>query len=181
MAELAGTRGAEIVAVARSLLEHEGMAALTMRRLADELGIRAPSLYKHLPNKAAVELAILVTGFEEAAAAFEEATEDAEDGLAAFVQAYREFAVAHPHLYRLMTERPLPRAELPPGLEARTAAPLLRVTGGPERARAAWAFIHGMVILELNGRFPSDGLTEAAWLAGLSAFRVPRAAANPRG
>jgi AcrR family transcriptional regulator len=39
-----------------------------MRRLAERLGIRAPSLYKHLPDKAALEAAIIATGFEDAAA-----------------------------------------------------------------------------------------------------------------
>ena len=86
------------------------------------------------------------------------------------MDAYRAFAVAHPHVYRLMTERPLPRERLPPGLETRTAAPLVRAVGSPERARAAWAFIHGMIMLELNGRFPSDGVTEAAWRSGTTAF-----------
>ena len=53
-----------------------------------------------------------------------------------------------------MTDRPLPRDLLPPGLEARTAKPLLQATGSPARARAAWAFIHGMVMLELTTGFP---------------------------
>ena len=141
-----------------------------MRRVAEALGIRAPSLYKHLPDKAALEAAVMAEGFREAAAAFEAATDGAADPMGALVKAFRDFASAHPHLYRLMTERPLPRERLPPGLEARTAAPLLRLTGSPERARAAWAFIHGMIILELNDRFPSDGLTEHAWEAGVAAF-----------
>ncbi len=172
MPEILSSRAREIVAIARDLLEREGADALTMRRLADEVGIRAPSLYKHLPNKAAVELAIVVTGFEDAAAVFEAATHGAADPLAAFIEAYRAFALAHPHMYRLMTERPLPREQLPAGLEARTAAPLVRAAGSPERARAAWAFIHGMVILELNGRFPADALTDPAWESGLAAFRT---------
>jgi AcrR family transcriptional regulator len=163
-------RAREVVATARDLLEREGAEALTMRRLADELGIRAPSLYKHLPNKAALETAIIASGLEEAAAAFEAAVDDATVPLAALVAAYRTFAAEHPHVYRLMTERPLPRDQLPPGLEDRTAAPLVRVTGSPERARAAWAFIHGMVILELNRRFPADAHTEPAWRAGIAAF-----------
>jgi hypothetical protein len=71
-----------------------------------------------------------------------------------------------------MTERPLPRAHLPPGLEAHAAAPLLRAMGSPPRARAAWAFIHGMTILELDARFPSDAWTELAWHEGIAAFRA---------
>lgn len=166
-------RARAVVAVGRRLLELEGPDALTMRRVADEMGIRAPSLYKHLPHKEALETAIITGGFEEAAAAFEAAVEGASDPLTAFVAAYRAFASAHPHVYRLMTEGPLPREDLPPGLEARTAAPLLRAVGSPPRARAAWAFIHGMTILELDGRFPTDTWTEPAWQEGIAAFRTP--------
>src|SRR4029453_13547788 len=55
-------RGREVVAAGRLLLEQEGPEALTMRRLAERVGIRAPSLYKHLPDKAALEAAIIATG-----------------------------------------------------------------------------------------------------------------------
>ena len=171
MADPLSSRAREIVAVAREVLEREGPGALTMRRIAEVLGIQAPSLYKHVPGKEALEVAIVIAGFEEAAAAFEAATDGAAEPLAAFVTAYRAFARAHPHLYRLMTDRPLPRAHLPPGLEERTAAPLHRATGSPARARAAWAFIHGMVLLELTERFPDDGMTEQAWQAGIAAMR----------
>ena len=185
MGEALTARAREIVAVARELLESEGADAMTMRRVADRLGIRAPSLYKHLPDKAALESAIIVAGFEEAAAAFEAATADADEAvepMAALVQAYRAFVAANPNVYRLMTERPLPRQQLPAGLEARTAAPLVRAAGGAAQARAAWAFIHGMVMLELNQRFPSDGVTEQAWSAGITAFHAgghPRAPGSP--
>jgi AcrR family transcriptional regulator len=173
VAEARSARLQEVVAAARRILEAEGPEALTMRRVAGEVGVRAPSLYKHLPHKSALEAAVIADGFAEAAAAFEAAVEGAADPLAAFVTAYRAFTAAHPHLYRLMTERPLPRAALPSGLEARTAAPLLAAVGGPERARAAWAFLHGMTLLELNDRFPADGRTEQAWAEGVAAFRRP--------
>ena len=203
-------RGREVVAAGRRLLEEEGVEALTMRRLADRVGIRAPSLYKHLPDKAALEAAIIATGLEDAAAAFEAAVEGAGEGrnrgageaegasepsahaagaagagagggagdgaggagggLAALAAAYRRFALEHPHLYRLMNNGPLPREHLPPGLEERTAAPVLRVAGS--RARALWAFAHGMVMLELDQRFPPDADLDAAWEAGITAFQT---------
>jgi AcrR family transcriptional regulator len=171
VADPLSTRAREIVSVARDVLEREGPEALTMRRIAEVLGIQAPSLYKHVPGKDALEVAIIIAGFEEAADAFEAATDGATEPLAAFVGAYRAFAHGHPHLYRLMTDRPLPRADLPPGLEERTAAPLQRAAGSPARARAAWAFIHGMVLLELTDRFPKDGMTEQAWQAGIAAMQ----------
>jgi|SRR4051794_8172708 len=175
MADPRSARAREVVAVGRRVLEQEGPDALTMRRIADGLGIRAPSLYKHLPHKAALEAAIIADGFAEAAAAFERAIEGDGDPLTAFAAAYRSFATAHPHVYRLMTERPLPRELLPAGLEARAAAPLLRAVGSPARARAAWAFLHGMTILELDDRFPSDEFLEPAWQEGVAAFAQPRA------
>jgi AcrR family transcriptional regulator len=181
-----------VVAAGRQLLEEEGPEALTMRRLAERVGIRAPSLYKHLPDKAALEAAIIATGFEEAAATFEQAVEGAGEepgkgrgegpgewqpagrgnALVALAAAYRRFALEHPHLYRLMNNGPLPREHLPPGLENRTAAPLLRAAGSQARARAVWAFAHGMVLLELDQRFPPEADLDAAWHAGIAAFQA---------
>jgi AcrR family transcriptional regulator len=175
VAEPLTPRGREIVAAARELLEKEGAGALTMRRLAERLGIRAPSLYKHLPGKAALEAAIIATGFEDTAAALEAALDAAleagEEPLAALAAAYRAFALDHPHLYRLMTDQPLPRDRLPAGVEDRAAAPLLRAAGDPDRARAVWAFAHGMIMLELAQRFPPGADLRAAWREGVAAFR----------
>jgi AcrR family transcriptional regulator len=164
-------RAQEVVAAARRLLEEEGAATLTMRRLAERVGIRAPSLYKHFPDKAALEVAVIATGLEDAAAVFAAAVETTADPLPALAAAYRQFALDHPHLYRLMNSGPLPRQDLPPGLEDRAAAPLLRVAGDQARARAIWAFAHGMVMLELDHRFPPDADLDAAWQAGITAFQ----------
>ena len=167
MAEPLTPRARQIVAAARELLEQEGAAALTMRRLAEQLGIRAPSLYKHLPDKAALEAAIIATGFEDTAAALEAALDAAlaagAEPLAALAAAYRAFALDHPHLDRLMTDQPLPRELLPAEVEDRAAAPLLRASGYLDRARAVWAFAHGMIMLELAGRFPPGADLDAAW------------------
>jgi AcrR family transcriptional regulator len=173
-------RAREIVAAARTLLEEEGLEALTMRRLADRLGIRAPSLYKHFADKRALESALISNGFEEQAEIFERAAAGADDLLEAIAVAYRRFAREHPHVYRLMTERPLRREQLSPGVEARAARPLVAAVGGDaDVARAAWAFAHGMVDLELNGRFPPDAELDGAWERGLAAFRGR--ARRPRG
>jgi hypothetical protein len=69
-----------------------------------------------------------------------------------------------------MTDRPLRRDLLPPGVEARAAAPLLAATGSQSLARAVWAFAHGMTTLELNGRFPPDADLDAAWRDGIRAL-----------
>ena len=162
----------EIVAAAREILEEGGPEALSMRRIAESLGIRAPSIYKHLPDKDALEAAIISTGFEEQAALFEAAIATSDDPLGALACAYRDFASAHPHLYRLMTGRALNRELLVPGSEERAALPLYHATGeNLDLARAAWAFAHGMTILELNRRFPPDADLDAAWRHGIDALR----------
>jgi len=157
-------RAREIVAAAREQLEQEG--EISMRRLADRLGIKAPSLYKHLPGKPAVEAAIISDAFLEAAERFEAAQTLRELGAA-----YRAFALEHPHVYRLLFQGRLPRERLTPGAEARAAAPVIAAAGGdPDRARAIFAFAHGMVLLELDDRFPDDADLEAAWAAGLQSL-----------
>jgi AcrR family transcriptional regulator len=185
-------RQAQIADTARALLDAEGPQALTMRRIASALGIKAPSLYKHVPDKAALEALVVTAGFAElagtlaAAAADGAAAADSAGGvggggagkLAAIAGAYRAYAVAHPHLYRLMNYQPLRRDLLPAGLEARAAQPLAEAAGYDEaRARAMWAFAHGMVSLEIDGRFPPQADLDEAWRAGLTAF-APSAAAQ---
>jgi AcrR family transcriptional regulator len=164
-------RRLEIVEAARRILEREGESALTMRRLAADLGMKAPSLYKHFPDKESLELELIIVGFEESAAAFEAAlATQPRSQIEALGAAYREFARGHPHIYRLMTDRPLPRERLPVGLEYRAAAPLAQAMGSVAGARAAWAMAHGLVILEINGRFPADADIDAARRAGITAL-----------
>jgi AcrR family transcriptional regulator len=167
-------RRQEIINCARRILETEGRDALTMRRLADEIGIRAPSLYKHFPDKRAVEIALIEIGFLESAEVYEAeiAIEDERSPLQRIAVAYRRYALAHPHLYRLMTEEPLPRERLQPGVEDRGAEPLMRIVPDPDLARAVWAFAHGMTILELNDRFPPDADLDAAWEVGINGLSV---------
>lgn len=169
--DLLSPRARQIAAAARQLLEEGGEAALSMRHVADRLGIRAPSLYKHFPDKQALENILVSDGFVELAEVFESARA-ADDQVGALGAAYRGFALEHPHLYRLMTERPLHREGLVPGVEDRAAAPIVEaMRGDVDLARAAWAFAHGMIILELNGRFPPGADLDAAWAQGLDAFR----------
>ncbi|MEO3751372.1 TetR/AcrR family transcriptional regulator [Streptomyces sp. B6B3] len=165
----------EITAAARHLLDTEGPEALSMRRIAERVGIRAPSLYKHFPDKAAVEAALQAQGMAEMARELEAAEAGVGAGteppLLVLARAFRRHALAHPHLYRLTNTRPLARTALPEGLEDRAAMPLLRaVRGDIDVARTFWAFAHGMVVLELDGRFPPDADLDAAWRTGCEAF-----------
>ena len=164
-------RAQEILATARELLENEGLEALSMRNLAERVGIRAASIYKHFGSKEALEAGLISRGFEEQAVLYDAALEASAEPLAAMARAYRDFARRHPHLYRLMYDRPLDRSLLVPGSEEAAAAPVIRAFGqDQDLARAAFAFAHGMTILELNDRFPADADIDRAWELGLAAL-----------
>jgi AcrR family transcriptional regulator len=170
------SRRSQIVAAARRLLEDEGPAALSMRNVAAEIGIRAPSLYEHVADKRALESAIIAAGLNEQAAAFREACAAAADAdpLTTIAQAWRRWAKAHPHVYGLIYARDLDRSD-PAVAEAELAAgaPLREICGGDlVTARVIWAFAHGMVNLELTDRFPPGTDVEELWVRGLDALRA---------
>jgi AcrR family transcriptional regulator len=167
-------RAEQIVQAAGRLLEDKGPQALTMRRLADELGIAAPSLYKHFASKGAVELALISDALWEIGRVSHDAVARTSDGAADHAQAlatqYRRMAKAAPNRYRLATQGPLDRSALQPGLEAWAGNPWYVATGDPALAQAFWSFAHGMVILEIDGRYPPGSDLDATWSAGVAAF-----------
>jgi AcrR family transcriptional regulator len=161
------TRRAEILDVAESLLESEGPAALTMRSVAAAMGIRAPSLYKHVANKEDIEAGLQ----ERALRALAEALAPEGTDLTAIMAAYRRWALSKPALYELATRRPLRRDVIPAEVEAAASARLVAAAGGDEhRSRALWALAHGMIDLELAGRFPPDADLDRTWRAALTPF-----------
>jgi AcrR family transcriptional regulator len=168
------TRAAEIVAVARRILEEEGADALTMRRLASAVGMQAPSLYKHFGTKRAVEAALVEHGLFELGTVLHTAVAGgARRGggpVRRLLTAYRTVALANPALYRLATAGPLPREDLPAGLEDWAGEPFFLAAGDPWRAQALFAFAHGMVVLELDDRFLPESDVRPTWEAAARAF-----------
>jgi AcrR family transcriptional regulator len=167
------TRRDEIVEVAAAVLEAEGPDAVTMRRIATDLGIRAPSLYKHVGGKEEIEAALQERALEGMTEALTAAGEDLEQiGLA-----YRRWALDNPGLYEVATRRPLHRDRIRPGVEAAAAAPIVRVAGGDEhQARALWALAHGLVDLELRRRFPPGADLSLTWRTALRLMTLGAAA-----
>jgi AcrR family transcriptional regulator len=165
-------RVTEIVAASRRILEDEGPEALTMRRLGDELGIQAPSLYKHFAGKAAVEAELIADAMDELGEVTHKAIREPLDGsrLVSLLTAYRTHCRANSALYRLSTQGRLDRDHLPVGLEEWAGNPWYVVTGTPSLAQALWSFSHGMVILELDDRYPPGSDLDSTWRAGAAAF-----------
>ena len=164
-------RAAAIRDAARELLEQEGPDGLAMRALAHRVGAHPPAVYRHFADKRAVEDAVVSEGLTEIGDAMLEAVDGADDPLAAMARAYRRWAKAHPHLYRLTMSRPLG-----PGVDEETvmhaSKAVRQVTGGDVAVeRALWACVHGLTIIELDGRLPADSDIDAIWSFTLDAMR----------
>lgn len=165
----------EIVASARGILEADGLDGLTMQRVASDVGVRAPSLYKHVRSRN--DLVRLVT--EDVARELAETITAASSGdpardLPDLASAFRRFAHAHPRAYSLVFG-PLPDAwrpdlgSLAPANEAmmRTAASLVGTEHALEGARLVVAWAHGFVSMELAGAFRLGGDVDEAFAFGV--------------
>ena len=104
-----------VVAAALRILDAEGREALTMRRLAADLGVEAPSIYAHVRDKDELVDRVLDSVLDGVTAP--ELRPDARSALIEGFEAYRRSLLAHPSIVLLMTER------------ARTTAAQLRLAG----------------------------------------------------
>lgn len=94
-----------ILAAALTLVDEEGLAALSMRRLGKEVGVEAMSLYNHLPNKAA-----LLDGLVEQVMSGLEPPPTGirwQEQVRAMARSYRRAVGAHPNVVPLIAMRPL--------------------------------------------------------------------------
>jgi AcrR family transcriptional regulator len=147
---------------AYELLEREGIEAISMRRLAQMLDVRASSLYHHFPDKSTLLKEVAEKGrmrlAEKLRQAYSLAKPDPRRQITAMGMIYREWGLQHPQLYRLLFANTPLDEDGPSPASAAAFAPILAATGellGESQAamatQALWAFVHGYVMLELTG------------------------------
>jgi len=97
----AGLGADAVVAAGAALADEVGFASLTMGRLAERVGVRTPSLYKHVAGQEDLNRRIAALALAEAADAVGSATRGraGRDALAAAAYAFRDFVIAHPGRY----------------------------------------------------------------------------------
>ena len=163
----AQTSTAAVVAAGRRLLEERGADALTMRDVADAVGVRAPSLYKRVRSRSDLFRLVLEDVTDELAAASGDPVTD----LRAIVTGYRAFAHAHPVAYTLLAA---PHADGADERARRSSAMLMHavtaLTGTADAlpaARTIVAWANGFIAMELAGAFRLGGDVERAWAFGL--------------
>jgi len=96
----------EILAATEKLLLETGSArAVSIRAVADAVGVTAPSIYRHFPDKDTLIYEVCNRHFIELDAEIEAAVtgvDDPVDDLAARGRAYLDFGIANPEPYRVM-------------------------------------------------------------------------------
>ncbi|MDH6696306.1 TetR/AcrR family transcriptional regulator [Streptomyces sp. MAA16] len=98
-----------LAAVHRLLAEWGGIEKLTVRAVAAEVGVSAPSIYLHFADKTELLWAALASRYEDLASRMAAddaaaASRGARERLRAQAHAYCRFGLAHPGHYRLMFE-----------------------------------------------------------------------------
>lgn len=163
-----------ILRAARTLFERGGAQAVSMRRVADAVGLTPMAIYRHFPNRDALLKRISDDSFDEIARHWI-ARNQGGDLLArviALQRIYLDYALAHPHLFdhafsaRRADARKYPedfRAGLSPTLSVAAEAVaeamhagLLRKDDAWDVAMTLWAHTHGLVALYRAGRFSYD-------------------------
>lgn len=194
-----GDLRAELVRLGLEALEAEGAGALSLRAIAEKAGVSKAAPYRHFPDRDYFLGVLADEGFRLLCEALEKPAamgiaRGAVRGapLASMGRAFMAFAVDHPELYRLMNSPLATRlpAELygnarrsmellGSGLSGGEAGALPRDASGRRKvanaAAAAWAYIHGLVMLRIDRLFPA-WLPEPDWdrLAG----RLPQEVAD---
>lgn len=170
-----GDLRAALIAEGLRLLESGTADTLSLREVARNVGVSAPAVYRHFPDKAAFLKALAKEGLEQLAAAQAAASRDrGSAGFAASGQAYVRFALANPGLFRLVFTT---NSGTPPDLahdpEGSAGWLLHRHVQGALGSRAgeaavsvvayrAWALVHGLAMLMLDGQISvNDSIIQA--------------------
>ena len=165
-----------LLAAGAELLEASGIEAVTIRALSERAGVSHAAPYRHFPDRRSILSAIACDGFRRLDRKLTEAVAPepfgAESAFGALITAYLEFAVSNPSHYRLMFGREVLIGDGSDELRQSARAALNRSvaiveecqetgairSGNPlDLANTAWATVHGLASLLMNGLIESAG------------------------
>jgi AcrR family transcriptional regulator len=102
---------AEILEAAWRLAERDGIAGISLRDLAGEVGMQAPSLYTYFASKGAIYDAMFAAGYRQLDEAVTDLGVDVDDpvgSLATHIEAFVDFCRASVARYQLLFTRAVP-------------------------------------------------------------------------
>jgi AcrR family transcriptional regulator len=159
----AGLTPGRIVDEAGALADEVGLSQLSFAALAARLGVKVPSLYKHVTGLDAVRQAMSVTAKSELAEQLARAASGRarHDALHALADAYRGWAAEHPGRYESTLRAPLPDDPADVAASGRAIEVIFDALRGyglaedrlVDTTRMLRASLHGFVALEAAGGF----------------------------
>jgi AcrR family transcriptional regulator len=165
-----GDLKSELMRQALKILDKKGVEGLTLREVARAAKVSHTAPYRHFRDKEDILAAIAEVGYGDLAERGQKALA-ISDPIAGYLEYGREyiaFAAEHPQHFRIMFSGKFTRYQLYPGLKTAGDAAFgalvssiarCQATGKfrsdpPEQlALSAWAFVHGIANLYIDGRF----------------------------
>jgi AcrR family transcriptional regulator len=158
-----GLDAGQVVDEAARIADAEGLQAVTLARVAEALGVRAPSLYNHVDGHAGLMRLLALRSLAELTEVIREAAigRSGEDALTAIAHAYRGYAVGHSGRYLTTVRAPEPGDDDHAALATRTVAVMLAVLGAwgldgdaaVHQVRLIRSALHGFATIEAEGGF----------------------------
>lgn len=163
MVRKAGLNEEVLVRAAVDLIDEEGLGALSLARLAERLGVRSPSLYKHITGLEGLQQGIAVWGARELARRMSRAAigKSGDAAIREIAGAYRGFAKDHPGVYPMLVRAP-DQAQLALEEASEEILGIIQAVLAPrglgEREslhaiRGLRSLVHGFVSMEAGGGF----------------------------
>jgi AcrR family transcriptional regulator len=159
----AGLTQTLVVEEGERIADEVGLSSLTLAAVADRLGVRQPSLYKHIAGGDALRRGIALRAKNELADVLGRAAVGRArgDAIAAIAHAYRAWAIEHPGRYAAAQRAPLQGDvddEIASSNVVRVVADVmagfeLRDDDAIDAIRALRAGLHGFVTLEADHGF----------------------------
>jgi AcrR family transcriptional regulator len=158
-----GLDRAQVVEAGARIADAEGLDAVTLARVAAELGVRSPSLYNHVAGRDGLLRGIAAQSTRELAAALRRAAtgRSGADAILAVAEAQRAYALAHPGRYATTVAAPAAGDAEHERAAAEAVDVLTAVLGGSgldgdeliHGVRALRSAVHGFAALEAAGGF----------------------------
>lgn len=169
-----------ILDTAQAMIQHKGIDHFSLNKLAGELGVKTPSLYRYYKNKTELLRAVNTDTIRKLFSALQiglEADGDTLHKLITSARAYRQFALENPVMYDLAFTNTIPdimpdeSERLEPVLPFQALmADLCGDVDSLPALRGLLAIMHGFVALELAGQFRRGGDLSDAYDKSVHAY-----------
>jgi len=166
-----------LIEAAETRIQENGIDKLSLRKLANDVGVSTMATYHHFENKQALLVHIAMNGYVELSSAMEDAVRiapDPQSAVKAMMRIYFQFAFDKPDIYRLMFGREIEnKRQIPEFKEASLSSFYIMANAVKSLIEAGdhdvdaetiglsfWATMHGLVGLVADGNILYESESE---------------------